>query len=251
MDIQTCKTSSVADIVYHNPGAVKVFESFNIDYCCNGKMTFEEACQKAHANEEEVLSQLQKSISDTHVGAVRAQDWPLDLLAQYIIQNHHQYVRKVVPEILFLTDKVSFVHGDQHPELYEIEEQFELLSEELEKHMHKEEVLLFPAIIDLVRRSNSPLHELRRKDPIGFKLEYPIEVMEKEHDTAGQCLTNIRQLSKHYTLPPTACNSYTLLYKRLKEFEEDLHTHIHLENNILFPKALKLEERMENRYAMN
>ena len=245
MNIQNLKTTAVSEIVNQNPGSVKVFEKFNIDYCCNGKLSFEEACRRANVSEESVKEALSGSVTDEHSVSIRVQDWPLDLLVNYIVKNHHVYIKKVTPEILFLLNKVATVHGANHPELHEIKHQFETLSAELETHMHKEEVILFPAVEDLVKDDNYLAPGQKNRSRLGFKLIYPIGVMEQEHELAGECLSAIRKFSNDYTLPAEACNSYTLLYKRLKEFEADLHTHIHLENNVLFPKALELEKRLE------
>ena len=240
MDKQRLKEISIAEIVNRNPGSVKIFERFKIDYCCNGKLNFEEACRRASVSEEEVLVQLNDIVSDTLMAPIRPQDWPLDFLANYIVQNHHTYVKKLIPEILFLSGKVSMAHGSRHPELSVIEQQFKVLSEDLEKHMYKEEVVLFPEVAMLVKQSSRK----KKIEGIAFRLKYPVEVMESDHENAGQILAKIRELSADYALPPDACNSYSLLYSRLKEFEEDLHLHIHLENNILFPKTLELEARL-------
>ncbi len=245
MKNQSLKETSIAEIVSQNPGSIKVFEKFNIDYCCNGKLNFEEACRRANVGEESVMEELNAAaITDTLPGSIRPQSWSLGLLANYIVQNHHAYVKKVTPEIMFLLNKVCNAHGAKHPELFEIKQQFEVVSEELSTHMYKEEAILFPAIGDLTVQGNT-YSSSEKKNQLGFKLKYPIDTMEKEHEQAGQCLSKMSELSDDYSLPAGVCNSYKLLYKRLQEFEEDLHIHIHLENNILFPKAIELESRLE------
>jgi regulator of cell morphogenesis and NO signaling len=241
MDNQLLNSISIREIVNKNPGSISVFEKFKIDYCCNGKFTFEEACQRAKVSKESVAKLLEETVSDNPLALIRAHLWPLDFLASFIVHNHHAYVKSVTPEILFLTGKVSKAHSARHPEVEAIKTQFEILSDELEKHMYKEEAILFPAVTGLVKRSNNLNFEFEQIADAEFQLMYPIEVMEAEHVSAGKCLAKIRELSDDYTLPEDACNSFELLYQRLREFEDDLHTHIHLENNILFPKALELE----------
>lgn len=247
MKNQSIKEVSIAEIVSQNPGSVKVFEKFNIDFCCNGKLKFEEACQRANVNEETVIQELNAATTDTLPGSIRPQNWSLGLLADYIVQNHHAYVKRMTPEIFFLLNKVCNAHGAKHPELHSIKQQFELVSEELEAHMYKEEAILFPAVAELEKGSHIYSSS---SQPVGFKLGYPIDVMEKEHEAAGQCLSKMRERSSGYSLPAGACNSFKLLYKRLEEFEADLHIHIHLENNILFPKAILLESKLEEASAV-
>ena len=245
MENSKFKTLSVSEIVNQNPGSIKIFEKFKIDYCCNGKLSFVEACQKAKVSEEFILEELKGLIAESHNTSIHALELPLDMLANYIVQNHHMYVKKATPQILFLANKVETAHGHRHPELAEIKRQFKILSDELEKHMYKEEIILFPTVINLAKHHNNlSVHHEKFTEGVGFRLMDLIEAMETEHESAGQCLRKMREASNEYSLPPEACNSYRLLYERLQEFEEDLHTHIHLENNILFPEALELEARL-------
>lgn len=245
MENQNLRVTSISEIINRNPGSIKVFEKFKIDYCCNGKLNFEEACRRANVNQENIIEQLNQGITDTQPVKIRVKDWPMELLANYIIANHHMYVKKITPEISFLTKKVMAVHGALHPELVGIHGQFEILSTELSQNMYKEEVILFSAVTKLMKLNDHlPPCYWEKIDEIGYALIHPIQVMKAEHEYASQCLIKMRELSGDYTLPPKACSSYTLLFKRLQEFEEDLRIHIHLENNILFPKILNLENQI-------
>jgi regulator of cell morphogenesis and NO signaling len=153
------------------------------------------------------------------------------------VNTHHSYVKKYLPEIRGYAAKVAKVHGGAHPELATIQTLVETLNAELLGHLHKEEAILFPFIKRLVKVEPGQ----NAFSPFGT-IQNPISVMELEHETAGGILEKIRALTNNYTLPADACASYSLLYRMLDEFENDLHTHVHLENNILFPKALALEK---------
>ncbi len=236
------KSMSVSEIVNRYPGAVEVFEKFKIDYCCHSKLNFAKACQKANVDEVFIRKELKYAVAEIPATSTNAHEWPLDLLANYIVQNHHLYVRKAIPGIVVLANKVKIIHDRRHPELAEIKKQFGILKDELEKHMYNEETILFPSIINLVSQNFGDHPDAGRI--IGFRLMDSIGLMEEEHESAGQCLTKIRMTSNGFIIPSDGCNSFRLLYQRLEEFEEDLHTHIHLENNILFPKALMLEAKL-------
>jgi regulator of cell morphogenesis and NO signaling len=167
-------------------------------------------------------------------------DWSLSFLADYIVNTHHSYVSKSLPELRTYATKVAKVHGAHHPELIPVRQLVEDINEELTGHMVKEENILFPFIKQLeAAKSNG-----KKVEPSGFgTVENPINMMEHEHEAVGKNLEKIRVLTNNYALPEDACASYKLLFKMLEEFESDLFIHIHLENNILFPKALKLEKQ--------
>jgi regulator of cell morphogenesis and NO signaling len=166
-------------------------------------------------------------------------EWSLDFLADYIVNTHHTYVRKNLPDIRAYASKVLEVHGKAHPELEKIQPLVEAIAAELIAHMEKEEKVLFPYIKQLVQAKNN--HQPNPQSSFG-SIENPIKNMENEHEAVGNFVEEIRKFTKNFTLPEDACASYTLWYKMLEEFEEDLHLHIHLENNILFPKAIELEK---------
>ena len=170
-------------------------------------------------------------------------DWSLDFLADYIVNTHHSYVKKTLPDIKAYAEKVRKVHGAQHPELVMIHQLVEEIYAELTAHLVKEEKVLFPYVKELVaaKAGTQPLHTAH----FGT-VQAPINMMEMEHEIIGKNLDEIRKLSHNYALPEDACASYSLLYRMLGEFEDDLHLHIHLENNILFPKALEIEKQLNN-----
>lgn len=240
------RASTVSEIVNQFPGAIPVFEKFNIDFCCQGKRHFAEACQRTGVSEEEVFAALTQP-APAFNAILRAQDWSLDLLANYIVQNHHQYTKRVLIELLILTDKVCHKHEAHHPELEEIRNQVQALNKELQAHMYNEEHVLFPAIHALVKESarlfpspDSIAKSMSNLDPL-------ILTFETEHELAGHSMNRIRSLSTNFSTPPDACTSYVTLYQLLKEFEADLHLHIHLENNLLFPKTLSLQARQQEK----
>jgi regulator of cell morphogenesis and NO signaling len=221
----------------------EVFKKYGLDFCCGGKKTVKEACAEKGLDVTKIEQELQ--LADRMPSAARPipyDDWNLDFLADYIVNTHHTYVRKTLPDIIAYADKVMKVHGGHHPELVKINQLAGEINAELTSHMIKEERVLFPYIKELVAAKNKtqPL----QTSHFGT-VQNPINMMEMEHEMVGKNLEEIRQLSKNYQLPEDACASYSLLYKLLNEFEEDLHLHIHLENNILFPKALEIEKQLK------
>lgn len=229
--METGKT--VADILLENPKAAGVFKKFHIDYCCKGKTLFEEACAEAGLDPEALQEQIDKA-GENPAFNMRAQEWGLDFLADYIVHNHHQYVRDTTPDLLALSEKVARVHGNRHPELLEINATIYAIADELLQHMVKEEQILFPAIKKLYKKESLS----------GFPfdtIQSPINMMEMEHANAGDGFERIRELSDNFTVPQDACTSYRLLFDMMQAYEDDLHQHVHLENNILFPKAIDIE----------
>ena len=232
---------SVGEIVATHYKTAAIFRQYNIDFCCNGGQTLSEVCAARHLKMEDLISQLEKVI-DVHPDPVMDfNQWPLDLLTDYIEKKHHRYVENQVREIRPYLDKICRVHGDKHPELIEISELFEQSAGELARHMKKEELMLFPSIRLLVRGKESGNDY---SSPRLGSVRNPIKMMMDEHDLEGARFKKIEKLSDHYTPPQDACNTYRLTLSLLKEFEDDLHIHIHLENNILFPKAVELEQRL-------
>lgn len=228
---------TLAEIVTENIRAAIVFEEYGLDFCCKGKRPLAEACSEKNVDVQKIVNDL-VSLSDTGNGTQNVDDWSLDFLVDYIINNHHQYVRRMIPIISLHADKVASVHGKNHPETLRIADLFLAVREELEMHMMKEERILFPQIkqIVLTQKENSQYFP-----PAFGTIQNPIRMMEFEHTSAGDAMNQIRELSKNYSPPEDSCNTFKALYSELKEFEEDLHKHIHLENNILFPKSIELE----------
>ncbi len=170
--------------------------------------------------------------------------WDLDFLADYIVNVHHKYVREIIPVISAHAEKIASKHGENHPEVISIANNFSIVYKDLKQHMMKEEQLLFPYIKYLVKtEKNAGIAE----QPFFGTIKNPIQMMELEHESAGNLLGEIRNLTNEYTPPAEACNTFKVYYKELKDFEEDLHKHVHLENNILFPRAIELENKMFNK----
>jgi regulator of cell morphogenesis and NO signaling len=221
----------------------EIFKKYGLDFCCGGKKTVKEACAEKGLDVAAVEHELQQVEKQTSASPLPRplpyNDWNLDFLADYIVNTHHSYVKASLPELLKYADKVARVHGAHHPELFNILQLVGEISEEMTGHMEKEETFLFPYIKQLALPKNYCSTPGTDKDG---NVQQPIELMEKEHEIVGKCLSDIRMLSNDYALPEDACASYGLLYKMLEEFEGDMFTHIHLENNILFVKALELEK---------
>lgn len=234
------KEKAVGEIVKENFKAADVFSKHGIDFCCGGKIGLEQACNESGSDLSTVVLELNQLENQAGAGNFDFDSWELSFLIDFIINTHHNYIRKAVPEILPLAQKVAEVHGDLHPEVIQINHLFNTLVNELMSHMEKEEQILFPMIKKMVdpKTSQEELDNFHCGSVDG-----PISVMEAEHDNAGDVLKEISKLSSGYTLPEGACNTYRVLYGKLNEFENDLHRHIHLENNILFPKSLQLETK--------
>jgi regulator of cell morphogenesis and NO signaling len=208
-----------------------VFEKYNLDFCCKGKRSLEIACReknlesRAIADEIEGMQQL-NPFNDFN-------SFSLTQLVEYIVSTHHAYTKKELVQIFAYLQKISSKHGERHAELYRIFETFAALKEELEMHMRKEELILFPRIEELDNATG-------QSNELSMSIEAPITVMEDEHQHAGDLMEKIRTYSSNYTPPEDACTTYRLTFAALQALEKDLHQHVHLENNILFPKALKL-----------
>lgn len=239
--MENLRNKSVGEIVKLDFRAADVFSSYGIDFCCGGKISVAEACANSGIDEIIVLSELE-ALKNLQGSAVHDFDsWNIGFLADYIIHTHHQFVTKAIPQILPLAQKVADVHGEHHPEVIRINELFNDLANELLSHMQKEEQILFPYIKKLA--VDSTAGNCTEGSCFGT-VAGPISVMEQEHENAGVILKELFRLSDGYTPPEDACNTFRVLYGKLKEFEDDLHRHIHLENNILFPKAVELEQAL-------
>jgi len=222
---------------------VQVFKKYGLDFCCGGKKTVKEACEEKGLDITQVEQELRKADKLPSSRPIPYNDWNLDFLADYIVNTHHSYVRKTLPDITAYAGKVMKVHGNLHPELLRIHQLVDEINAELTAHLIKEEKILFPYIKALLaaKDNTQPVQEAQ----FGT-VQNSINIMEMEHELVGKNLDEIRKLSNNYLLPQDACTSYSLLYRMLDEFEEDLHLHIHLENNILFPKALEIEKQLNN-----
>jgi regulator of cell morphogenesis and NO signaling len=233
-------TDTVGEIARSDSRTLPIFDHYGIDFCCGGKLLLADACRKKHLDFDTVSTELTAVMTaeevPTDLDAMAS--WPLTKLADWIVEKHHTYVQTQTLELQRLLSKVSRVHGDQHPELHRIHEVFQLVAGELATHMKKEELILFPWIKRTEAAANG---EIAFTPPPFGSLSNPIDMMEAEHETAGDGMEEIRVLTHQYQLPEGACASYWQTYQYLEAFEKDLHIHIHLENNILFPRAIALE----------
>lgn len=232
--------ATLKEIVTDDFRAAAVFEKYSLDFCCRGGRTVEEACIEKAVDKTSVLSELQQRLLCDKPALDSFGGLSLSALISHIVATHHAYVRKMVPVLLTHTAKVATVHGANHQEAVRIARLFDVVAAELQEHMAKEEQVLFPYIDMLVRASER--HEECPRPPFGT-IQNPVRMMEAEHRAAGDGLYEIRSLSSNYAPPADACTTYKVTYQELQEFEMDLHQHVHLENNILFPKAVALEAK--------
>lgn len=227
---------TLAQIVNNNHQAASIFEKYHLDFCCKGKRSLAQACSEQQLPVSRVAEELEDIFAKGNKRQmVDFDQMNLTQLCDYILNTHHAYVKNEMPQIYAYLHKVSSKHGDRHPELYKIFQVFAAVKEEMEGHMKKEELVLFPRIKELQKLTNNENANLQLN--LAY-LQSPIQVMEQEHDHAGSLLNDIRMLSQDYTPPQDACTTYRLSFAALKAFELDLHQHVHLENNILFPKAI-------------
>ncbi len=235
-------TKTVREIALEMPLTTKVFENHKIDFCCGGNRLFLDACKTANANAEVVLRELSvylESPAETELDWVKTAS--LNKLIDYIVDKHHTYTRDEIENLAPLMAKVAGKHGALHAELYALEELFSELCADLTPHLMREEQVLFPYIAELENFKTK-----QTKVPVSRfgTVKNPVGMMMREHDTAGEVLRQMRFAASDYQVPEGACPSYTALLTRLEAFEKDLHQHIHLENNVLFPKAIELENEM-------
>ncbi|MGZ3921370.1 MAG: iron-sulfur cluster repair di-iron protein [Bacteroidia bacterium] len=230
---------TIGEIVAEDYRTAEIFKSYGIDFCCKGNRTLNEACEKENLDKVQILQAIEKLGKETNNKITGYNSWPIDLLADYIEKTHHRYVEEKTPVIKEYLDKICLVHGKEHPELLEIRELFFQSAIELAAHIKKEELIVFPFVrkVALAEKDNTHLNV-----PFFGTLENPVNRMKDEHESEGEIFRKIAELSNNFTPPADACNTYKVTYAILKEFVTDLHTHIHLENNILFPKAISKEK---------
>ena len=232
--------TTVREVALQMPESTRLFERLKIDYCCGGNQPLATACASAGVDVDNVmgmLAEVTQSISEDE-GALDFQNTSLPELITHILDTHHVFTKSEMERLQSLADKVLAAHGGNHPELIHLDELFTRLCADLKPHMFKEEQILFPYIVALTKTvDHVPF------SPFGT-VNNPIRMMMMEHDTAGEILRELRALTSDYKVPDGVCISYQTLYQALEDFEKDLHQHIHLENNILFPKALELESEL-------
>lgn len=241
--MKTITDKTIGEFVAEDFRTAAVFSKYGIDFCCKGYKSINEVCQAKDLDENLVLEEIE-SISHSNGGdGINFKSWPLDLLIDYIEKTHHRYVEEKIPVLVQFLNKLSNVHGNRHPELFEIQKLFFESANDLTQHMKKEELILFPYIKRMVSVKNN--HENLNEASFGTVLN-PIQMMKHEHNNEGERFRKISELSNNYTPPQDACNTYKVTFAMLNEFEQDLHKHIHLENNILFPSAEDLENKLLN-----
>ncbi len=232
------RDTKMKDIAVSNPAARQILEDAGLDYCCGGGKSLHEACLHADVPAEEILSRLRENSKHVSPGEANWTSVPVSDLTLHIRERHHRYVREAIARIQPLLDKVEAKHGKSHPEIADIRRLFAEVAREMVVHMQKEEQILFP-YIDALERAKSGNGSV--EPPFFQSVRNPIHAMMKDHDVAGELVKQIRKASLEYTAPTDVCTSYKSLYQELREFEADLHQHVHLENNILFPRSVELE----------
>lgn len=237
----TLAEKQVREIALENPSTSRIFEHYGIDYCCGGHKPLSDACLENNLSVDEVLAAIEKLSTDAPAATEEWAARPLAELVEHIVYQHHGYIRKEVPRLQQLAEKVVSRHGQHCAELAEIQTHHDSLGTELFEHIQKEEIVLFPYIVKLEKAQLTGSGM-----PVGCfaSVLQPIHVMLSEHDSAGRLSARIRELSSDFNPPEWACPTYRAFYAGLREFVEDLHRHIHLENNILFPKALEIEKAL-------
>jgi len=223
---------TIGEIVANDFRAATLFKDSGIDFCCGGNISLFEVCATNTLDLEHFVQELNLLAQTAESNPMRFNDWELPFLCDYIIQTHHKFVLKHLPDLVFYTQKIADVHGENHVELVEVARLFAQINTELLQHLKNEEEILFPAIKLAVVNSTSDAKSTIISE---------ITRMQGEHEFAGGAMDKINMLTNHYLIPEDACNTYRVALKMLEQFEDDLHIHVHLENNILYPKALKIE----------
>jgi regulator of cell morphogenesis and NO signaling len=226
---------SIASLVLKNHRIVPILEKYNIDFCCRGKKSLADACNEKGIGLSNILSEIGSVQNPENSRSMPFTEMSQSQLVNHIIVQHHYYVRKTMPVILAHLEKVAYKHGAHYAYMIKVMELFKEIQKEMEEHMQKEELILFPRIVEMEKAQNND-------QLVAFNENYisgPISMMEMEHEIAGDKMFEIRGLTNNFDVPADACTTFRVCLSELKEFEEDLHQHVHLENNILFPRALR------------
>lgn len=232
------RTDFIGNMVAEDFRTAAIFKRHGIDFCCKGGRTIEEACSNKKLAPETIYEELE-ALPKNEGSAIDFNSWPLDLLADYIEKTHHRYVEEKTPVLQAFLDKLCKVHGDRHPELFEINTLFNESAHDLAAHMKKEELILFPFVRNMMK---AKISGIALPQPAFGTVENPVNMMQHEHTVEGERFRKIAEITDEYLPPADACNTYKVAFAMLQDFENDLHKHIHLENNILFPKAIRLEK---------
>jgi regulator of cell morphogenesis and NO signaling len=235
---ESFESMTIGDIVAADFRTAAIFERYGIDFCCGGRRPVGDACRVAAVAPSDVQAAID-ALEPAAAGGTAVEHWPLDRLIDHIVSVHHAYVHSSMPAIRQYLARLVEVHGSRHPELVRILSCFDTLTRDLSQHLLKEEHVLFPYLRELQRR---PAADGRICCPFGT-VENPIRMMEREHREAADELSAIRELTRGYAAPDDGCTTYRVCMAELQRFERDLHRHVHLENNVLFPKSIALENR--------
>lgn len=223
------KDISIGEIVALDYRAASVFKEAGIDFCCGGKKSIDETCSEKRIDKSALIKKLENLESSPNTTTHNFIEWEPGFLCDYIVNTHHKYVLKTLPELVTYTQKIASVHGDRHPELIEVAQLFSEINRELLQHLKNEEEVFFPAIKELIASGSDKAKAVVLSE---------IARLSEEHEFAGGAMDKINVITKGYLLPADSCNTYRVSFTLLEQFEDDLHTHVHLENNILFPKAI-------------
>ena len=234
--------TTIGEMVADDFRMASVFSKYGIDFCCKGNRTLDEVCEKKNIS----VAELAQKLAEASLSSGQPTDyaaWPSDLLIDYIEKRHHRYIEEKSPVLIQYLNKLCKVHGDRHPELFRINELFTASAQELAAHMKKEELILFPFIkkMEKAQREGTALER-----PHFGTVENPVAMMKDEHTTEGERFEEISSITEGYNPPADACSTYRVTFAMLADFEQDLHTHIHLENNILFPRAIAMEKQFQH-----
>ncbi|MGB3149432.1 MAG: iron-sulfur cluster repair di-iron protein [Maribacter sp.] len=240
--MENIQERTIGQLVAADYRTAQIFKNHKIDFCCKGNRSVKEVAEKHNLDIDQLNIELAEVQQKKMNESIDFQSWPLDLLMDYIEKKHHRYVEKQIPVLKQYLNKLCKVHGERHPELHKMAQHFDMTAGELTMHMKKEELMLFPWIRKMVKALK--LGETLDRPHFG-SIKNPIAAMMQEHENEGERFMLIAQLSNDYTPPKDACSTYRVSFSLLQEFEEDLHRHIHLENNILFPKAEELERKLQ------
>lgn len=229
---------TVGEVVARCPALLRLFETAKIDYCCGGKKTLAEVCQEKNLEPQAFLATLdQAAAAGEAAGNVDVSNMSLTELANHVENTHHNFLREEFPRLEMLTNRVAQVHGPHDPRLAQVRDVCLQLAASMKHHMEKEEQVLFPMIREIDKGNGSP-------SPHGMSIIHPIRQMELEHHDAGDGLEQLRKLTDDYTAPPWACNTYRAMLDALANLERDMHLHVHKEDNVLYPRALKREAEL-------
>ncbi|WP_075350966.1 iron-sulfur cluster repair di-iron protein [Algoriphagus marinus] len=225
----------VGQVVAENFQTAAVFSKYGIDFCCGGGLTIEKACENKEIDSKKLLEELLEA--NQHQDPLIEQHLSLTQIIDHIVSTHHSYVDRTLGPLKAYLQKIESVHGDRHPELHQVKQMFFEASDALTSHMKKEEFILFPYVkaMEMAKQKHFPLSAPHFGD-----IENPIHMMEEEHEKEGDRFNELAKITNNYTPPEDGCQTYQVAYAMLREFVEDLHTHIHLENNVLFPRATTL-----------